>query len=106
MKIAEVLKVIDQGWVQKPAGFRVHFQKKTDLEIITDFVPGTDDAPFDSDVTAWRTAWKLYQSTQSEHPDFGQGKLINIYVVDAAGNPVKYYATNRYEVFKPIDNKT
>jgi hypothetical protein len=106
MKIAELLDVVDKGWVQKPQGFRVHFQQKTDQEIITDYVPGTDDAPLDSDVVAWRIAWKLYQSTQSDHPDFGQGKLINIYVVDDAGNPVKYYANNRYKVFNSKDTKT
>ena len=101
MKVSELLKTTDQGWVKKPKGFRVHFQKLTDGGIVTDFVPGEEESGFDSDVVAWRSAWKLFQVSQSDHPECGNGKLVNIYVVDDEGKPVKYYATNQFDVFNP-----
>lgn len=101
MKVSELLKSVDLGWVQKPKGFRVHFQQLTDSGPVTDYVPAEDESLFDSDVVAWRSAWKLWQVSQSDHPEMGNGKLVNIYVVDEAGNQVKYYATNQYDVFNP-----
>ncbi len=105
MKVAEALKAIDRGWVQKPQGFRVHFQLKTDKGLETDFLPGTDQKPFDSDVVAWRTAWKLYQVSLSGDDQYGNGKMVNIYVVDDQEKPVKYYATGRYQVYNPFEEK-
>ena len=99
MKIAEGLKIIDEGWVRKQKGFRVHFQKQVDSEFITDYVPGTDEKPLDSDVAAWRLAWKLSQTAQSENPEISDSDIVNIYVVDDLGNPVSYYATNQPKVF-------
>ena len=101
MKVSELLKVVDQGWVKKPKGFRVHFQQITDEGPVTDYVPGENESLFDSDVVAWRSAWKLLQVAESDHPEMGDGKLVNIYVVDDSGNKVKNYATNQYEVFNP-----
>lgn len=106
MKIAELLKVADKCWIQKPKGFRVHFQKISNDDLITDYVPGKDQNPFDSDVVAWRSAWKLYESTQSDDPEFGDGRLVNISVVDDQDNRVKYYATNQFEVFNPLQEKS
>lgn len=101
MRIKELLAVVDKGWVHKPKGFRVHFEKMTDSGPITDYVPDLKDALLDSDVVAWRSAWKLYQASQSDDPEFGNRKLVNIFVVDEQNRAVKYYATNRYEVFNP-----
>ena len=103
MNIKEALNVIDEGWVRKPKGFRVHFQKKVDSEIITDYVPGVDEDPLDSDVAAWRLAWKLSQIAQSENPEISDSAIVNIYVVDDLGNPVAYYATNQPKVFNSRD---
>ena len=99
MKIKELLATVDKGWVRKPKGFRVRFEKMTADDPVTDHVPALTDALMDSDVVAWRSAWKLLQATQSHDADFGHGKLVNIHVVDEGGRPVKYYATNRYDVF-------
>lgn len=101
MNIKEFLAVVDKGWVRKPQGFRVHFEKMTPDGPVVDYLPGLDQNLQESDVVAWRLAWKLYQSTQSDDPEFGNGKLVNIYVVDEEGRPVKYYATNRHEIFNP-----
>ena len=103
MKIVEAIEVIDKTWVQKPKGFRVRFEKKSDNEWTTDYSPGEDQALLDSDVVAWRLAWKLYQATLSSDPEFGQGSMANIHVVDDAGNRVKYYATGEFDVFNPLD---
>jgi hypothetical protein len=95
MKISESLKIIDEGWVRKPKGFRVRFQKVVNSELVTDYVPGEDESPLDSDVVAWRLAWKLFQSTRSDSTETGEDALVNIYVVDDMGRPVKFYGTNQ-----------
>ena len=99
MKIKEALKIIDEGWVQKPKGFRVHFQKKVDSEFVTDYIPGIEENPMNSDVVAWRVAWKLSQASRSEEPGSTDGDIVNIYVVDDSGSPVKFYATNQLKVY-------
>ena len=103
MKTKDALGIIDEGWVKKKKGFRVHFQKMVDSELITDYVPPQEVKPLDSDVVAWRLAWKLSESTKTNGPEIGDGEMINIYVVDDEGNPVNYYAKNRPEIFNARD---
>jgi hypothetical protein len=105
MKISEGLEVINKGWIIKPNGYRVKYQKLVDAELITEYSPGLEDDLLESDVVAWRYAWKLYMATKSDSPEISDGELINIFVVDDLDNPVKYYATNQSEVFnrKKID---
>ena len=102
MKVSEALKVIDDGWVKKPKGFRVHFQKQKNSEWVTEYSPGEKENPLDSDVVAWRLAWKLAQARNSDAPE-NDDALVNIYVVDDSGNPIKYYASNQFEVFNRRD---
>ena len=99
MKIGQTLKVIDKGWIRKPKGFRVHYQRQTDTQLETEFTPELDDPPLDSDVAAWRTAWKLQQATLEDNAEFGEGRVFNIYVVDDEGALVKYYKTNAFKVY-------
>ncbi len=103
MKVSEALKVIDDGWVRKPEGFRVHFQKQEDAEWVTEYSPGEKQKALDSDVVAWRLAWKLAEAGKSDTPESDDGALVNIYVVDDLGNPIKYYASNQFDVFNPRD---
>ncbi len=105
MKISESLKIFDSGWVRKNKGYRVHFQKKVDNEFITDHVPNLEDNAVDSDVVAWRLAWKLYQTTKSDMVENSEPEFVNIYVVDDLGNPVKFYVTNQLKVYnsKTVD---
>ena len=105
MKIGQALKVIDEGWVKKTKGFRVHYQRQTGEQIETEYTPGIDDAPLDSDVAAWRTAWKLQQATRTENAEFGEGRMINIYVVDDDGEPVRYYKTHDFRVYNRSEAK-
>ena len=101
MKISEGLEVIDKGWIVKPKGFRVKYQKLVDSELTTEHSPALEDKPLDSDVVAWRYAWKLYMATRTDSPEISDGELVNMCVVDDSDNPVKYYATNQLEVFNP-----
>jgi hypothetical protein len=103
MKTKDALKIIDENWVKKRKGFRVHFQKMVNSDLITDYVPPEEVKPLDSDVLAWRLAWKLSESTKTDSPEFSDGEMINIYVVDEEGNPINYYATNKPEVFNARD---
>ena len=52
MKVNEALKLIDEGWMRKPMGFRVHFQKQVDSEWVTEYAPGEKEKALDSDVVA------------------------------------------------------
>ena len=99
MKISEGLEVINKGWIIKPKGYRVKYQKLINSELITEYSPDLKDNPMDSDVVAWRYAWKLYMATKSDSPEINDRELINIFVVDDSDNPVKYYTTNQLEVF-------
>jgi hypothetical protein len=103
MKLGDAAKFIDAGWVKKPKGFRVHFQKRMDGEVITDYTPGPKEKPMDSDVAAWRLAWKLDQAQTYGGKPVGDGELFNIYVVDDANNPVNYYATGQPLVFNAYE---
>jgi len=104
MKISEGLKVIEKGWIIKPKGYRVKYQKLVNSELITEYSPDLEDKPLDSDVVAWRYAWKLYVATKSDSTEISDGELINIIVVDDSDKPVKYYATNQLEVFNHKEN--
>jgi hypothetical protein len=104
MNIKKLLKVVDKGWIRKPKGFRVHFQKMVDARLITEYLPDPDDAPFQSDVVAWRSAWKLWQATKNGNDEIKEGDIVNIYVIDDAGNPVKYYVTHQFKVYRQVDS--
>ena len=103
MKINEALARIDAGWVRKPRGFRVRFDVYVDGRWESDYSPEEDAAPLDSDVTAWRLAWKLAQAGRPDTARFKEGDLVNITVVDNRGQRVWSYITNHYEVYHPYD---
>ena len=105
MKVKDALDIIDEGWVKKPKGFRVHFQKMVGSEWITDLVPGEEEKPLDSDVVAWRLAWKLSQAGKSTPPEISEGDMVNIYVVDDLGNPVRFYGTNELTVLNVCETQ-
>ena len=100
MKINEALARIDTGWVRKPKGFRVRFDIYTEGCWDTGFSPEESDAPLDSDVTAWRLAWKLAQAGRPDASRFKDGDLANITVVDDQGDRVRSYMTNAFEVYQ------
>jgi len=99
MKLAKGMELIAQGWIVKPKGFRVRFQKMTDGQWVTSHSPPLYNKPLDSDVTTWRYAWKLAMAAplHGEKPD-GES-LVNVTVVDEMDTPVVYYATGEQEVY-------
>jgi hypothetical protein len=107
MKIADGLKIIENGWIRKPKGFRVRFHKLMEAGVEVGLSPPPDEAPLNSDVTAWRYAWKLWQATMQESPNGEPGTLYNITVVDDLERPFRFYGTGNFEIFNPkaIDNE-
>lgn len=103
MKLAEGLKLIAEGWITKPKGYRVRFQQLVDQELVTEYSPGLENAALDSDVTTWRYAWKLARATQPESETILPGELVNVTVVDDKDTMVNYYATGKPEIFNPIN---
>ena len=104
MNINEALKLIDEGWVRKPKGFRVHFQKKINSEWVTEYAPGEEEKPLDSDVVAWRLAWKLSQTAKPGTSEISDGDIANIYVVDDLGDPIKFYVTNQSSILRATES--
>ena len=101
MKIADGLTLIENGWIRKPRGFRVRFHRQTETGIETDLSPPPEAAPLNSDVTAWRYAWKLGQATRAAAQAGEPGALYNITVVDDQDLPFRFYATGECETYNP-----
>lgn len=95
MKISQGMKLIGEKWVVKPKQFRVQYQKMVNSELVTEYTPGLEEPGLDSDVTAWRYAWKLHVSTKTESREIQAEELINIRVVDELNTPVIYYVTGK-----------
>ncbi len=55
--------------------------------------------PMNSDVTAWRYAWKLWQATRAEAETGAPGALYNITVVDDQDKPFRFYSTGDFETY-------
>ncbi len=101
MKIADGLKIIENGWIRKPKGFRVRFHKQTETGIEAGLSPPPGTAPLDSDITAWRYAWKLWKATQTESETGTPGALYNITVVDDQDHPFRFYGTGEFKTYNP-----
>ena len=101
MKIAEGLKVIQDGWIRKPKGFRVRFEQQTQEGLTQGFSPPLEDPPLNSDVTAWRYAWKLWQATREQADVEADGALYNITVVDDEERSIRFYGTGERVTYRP-----
>ena len=102
MKINDALIRIDAGWVRKPKGFRVQFDIYADGRWNTDYSPEESADPLNSEVTAWRLAWKLAQTSHPDPTGFRDGDIVNILVVDDMDVRIPSYITGNYEVYHPI----
>ena len=102
MKIVEAMKVIDTKWVEKHQGFRVLFKRFNGTGWLDDVSPPEDASLLDSDVTAWRLAWKLAESSPLRSDKPREGDMVDIRVVDHKGEPVEYYATGEMTVFNQL----
>lgn len=102
MKINDALIRIDGGWVHKPKGFRVQFDIYLDGRWNTDYCPEESVAPLNSEVTVWRLAWKLAQTSHPDTDEYSEGDLVNIFVVDDQGTRIPSYISGDYDVYNPI----
>ena len=101
MKITELLKVTDENWVRKAGGYRVRFHRREGGKWVLDYMPGPEDPPLDSDVVAWRSAWKLLQSSRP-----GEGEFVNLTVVDDLDQPVRYFANGELQTYNQREDIT
>lgn len=102
MKLAKGMDMIAKGWIVKPKGFRVRFQKMTDGQWVTSYSPPLEGSPLDSDVTTWRYAWKLAMAATPKEGGPEGDSLVNVTVVDETNRPVRYYVTGAKEVFNQL----
>ena len=105
MKLKEAMKVIQDGWMRKLKGFRVHFQKRVDSEWMTDYFPDEEEKPLTSEVAAWEVARRFAKATKSDSTEISDGDIVNIYVVDELSEPVNFYGTNEPRIFNDRDIK-
>lgn len=103
MKVSEAMGIIDKKWVEKRKGFRVAFQRYSGSEWVDDVTPDKESKPLDSDVTTWRFALKLAESTPLSGKAPQEGDMANIYVIDDDGIAVSHYVSGREEVYNPRD---
>jgi hypothetical protein len=101
MKIADGLKLIENGWIRKPKGFRVRFHRQTETGIEKGLSPPPEVAPLNSDVTAWRYAWKLWQATRAAAETGDPGALYNITVVDDQDRPFRFFGSGDFRTYSP-----
>ena len=101
MKLKEAMNTIDEGWVRRLKGYRVHFQKWEDNQWVSDFFPGENAKPMTSLVSAWELARRFSAAGKPSGGKTGAGHVINIYVVDDQGNRVKFYGSDPELVFNP-----
>jgi hypothetical protein len=99
MKTKEAMKIMDEGWVRRLKGFRVHFQQRVDGEWTTDYFPDMEENPLPSDISAWELARRFAAATKPEKADDADDGVVNVYVVDDSGNPVRHYGTGQLDVF-------
>ena len=101
MKLVEAMKAIDEGWVRRLKGYRVHFQKWEDNQWVSDFFPGEKAKPMTSEVSAWELARRFSAAGEPSDGEARAGEVINVYVVDDHGNRVKFYGPDPDLVFNP-----
>lgn len=97
MKQVDLLKLSDATWIRKRQGFRVRSQQLIDGERIDVLMPAESEIPLDSDVAAWRIAYKLSQGADVAAD--GLAPHVSITVVDDLGEPIDCYITGAKHVF-------
>jgi hypothetical protein len=105
MNLKEAMKIMDEGWVRRRKGFRIHYQKEVDGEWITDYFPDENQKPLSSEISAWELARRFAIVEQPHSGESGHGEIANVYVVDDLGNPVPFYGTNKLKVFSARENE-
>lgn len=100
MDLKEAVQVIGSGWVQKPKGFRVRFERCLGDQWVSDTFPSEKEPLLTSDVMAWELARRFAEASEKAGSSAG-GEFFSITVVDQDGAPVKFYGTNALRVLHP-----
>lgn len=101
MDLKEAMKMIGAGWVQRPKGFRVRFERRQGDEWVTDSFPSEKEPLLTSDVMAWELARRFAEAGRKEATGGADGDFSSITVVDDKGRPVTFYGTDRILVLNP-----
>jgi len=101
MDLKEAMKMIGAGWIQRPKGFRVRFERRQGNEWISDFFPSEEEPLLTSDVMAWELARRFAEAIKKEATGEAEGEISSITVVDDKGRPVTFYGTDGILVLNP-----
>ena len=74
-------------------------------EWVTDYAPGEEEDPLDSDVVTWRLAWKLSQARKFNPQEMNEGDMVNLYVVDDSESPIKFYGTGELTILNVYETQ-
>jgi hypothetical protein len=101
MELKEAMKVIGAGWIQRPKGFRVRFERRQGDQWVTDSFPSETEALLTSDIMAWELARRFAEAAKKESAGKSEGDISSITVVDDKGSPVRFYGTDAVRVLNP-----
>jgi hypothetical protein len=85
MDLKEAMKFIGDGWVQRPKGFRVRFERREGDQWVSDFFPSESEKPLTSDGMAWELARRFAKASQNRASGAAEGDIASITVVDDKG---------------------
>ncbi len=103
MLVKDTVKIVNKGWIKRRKGYRVRFQRRTEEGWATEFSPDMQEKAWTSEISTWELARRLSEAAKNAQPGDPDGEIVNISVVDDAGEPVPYYATNQPYVMNPRD---
>lgn len=101
MDLKEAMKMIGAGWIQRPKGFRVRFERRQGDEWVTDSFPSEGEPLFTSDVMAWELARRFAEAARKEATGEANGEISSITVVDDKGRAVTFYGTDNLLMLNP-----
>ena len=101
MNLKEAMQMIGTGWIQRPKGFRVRFERRQGDQWISDSFPSEGEPLLTSDVMAWELARRFAEATKKMATGEAEGDISSITVVDHKGSPVKFYGTDAIRVLNP-----
>jgi hypothetical protein len=101
MELKKAMQMIGAGWIQRPRGFRVRFERRQGEQLVSDFFPSETETLLSSDVMAWELARRFAEATGKGATGEAEGAITSITVVDDKGSPVRFYGTNTIRVLNP-----
>ena len=101
MKFTEAAEIIREEWIQRDKGYRVSLERREGAEWIHDMCPQEDEKPLTSEITAWELARRLAKAKGCDDDDYRDGDMVNLFVVNDRGEPIRFYGTNEFHVLNP-----